>query len=109
MYHSEVISDWKVGSTIMWRDSDNKKVHVKGIIKEIKPEKFLKTFDLSIDSGLPDIESNYSRVTYELVNENGKTQLIVTEDNFNNDEKRYQDALNFWNNVLAAMNKLLEQ
>ncbi len=71
MYNSEVISDWKTGSTIIWRDADSAKVYVKGIIKEIQPQKLLRTIDLSIDSGLQNIESNYSRVTNELKNENG--------------------------------------
>ena len=108
IYHSEVISDWKKGSSIIWRDADTKKVHVKGIILEIETGQLLKTKDLSIDSGLPDVESNYSYVTYELDEENSRTNLKVTEDNFNGDEKRYKDSDNFWNVVLKGLKDLLE-
>lgn len=108
MYNSEVISDWKKGSSIIWRDADSKKVHVKGIILEIEPNKFLKTADLSIDAGLPDIDSNYSRVTYELTDENGKTKLLITEDHFNGDQKRYEDANHFWEIVLTGLKELFE-
>ncbi len=108
MYHSEVISDWKKGSSIIWQDADTKKVHVKGIILEIDPGRLLRTKDLSIDSGLPDVESNYSYVTYELDEENSRTNLKVTEDNFNGDEKRYKDSDNFWNVVLKGLKDLLE-
>ena len=109
MYNNEVVSDWQKGSSILWRDANNKTEHVKGIIKEIEPRKYLQTLDLSIDSGLPDIESNYSRVTYELKKENGKTLLSLTEDRFNGDEKRYKDAENFWNIILPKMKDLLEE
>jgi len=108
MYSSEVISDWETGSSIIWRDADTKKVHIKGIILEIEPGRLLRTKDLSIDSGLPDVESNYSFVSYELAEENSKTNLKVTEDNFNGDEKKYKDSDNFWNVVLKGMKELLE-
>lgn len=109
MYNSEVISGWKTGSMIEWRDADSGKVHVRGIILGIEPGKRLQTSDLSIDAGLPDIPSNYSRVTYELKEQNGTTVLTVTEDSFNGDEKRYHDASRFWENVLKVMKALLEQ
>jgi uncharacterized protein YndB with AHSA1/START domain len=109
MYNSEVISEWKEGSTIIWRDAGSRKVHVKGIIKEIRPGKLLQTIDLSLDSGLPDVESNYSRVTYELKNDNGKTLLIVTEDNLNGDEERFNDSKNFWDVVLKGLKELVEK
>ena len=109
MHNSEVISGWNAGDTIVWKDAENKKVHVKGIIVDIKPGTYLQTSDLSIDSGLPDIESNYSRVIYELKKENEKTLLSVTEDKFNRDEKRYKDAENFWNIILIKMKELLEE
>lgn len=107
MYNSEVISDWKTGSSIIWRDADSGKIHVKGIILEIEPGQLLRTKDLSIDSGLPDVESNYSRVVYELMAENGKTRLIVTENNFNDDESRFKDSEKFWDTVLKRMKELL--
>lgn len=109
MFNSEVISDWKKEASILWRDADNKKVHVKGIIVKIEPGRYLQTSDLSIDSGLPDIESNYSRVCYELRAENEKTILSVSEDKFNGDEKRYKDAENFWNIILNKMKTTLEE
>jgi len=109
MYNSEVISGWKEGNSIIWRDADNKKVHVKGIIFKIEPGRYLATKDLSIDSDVEDIESNYSRVVYKLINKNGGTNLTVTEDNFNNDVKRYNDSNKFWNAVLMGLKELLEE
>ncbi len=109
MYNSEVISDWKPGSSIIWRDADSKKLHVQGIILNIEPERHLKTKDLSIDAGLEDIESNYSSVTYELEREKDKTLLKVTENNFNGDERRFNDSEKFWNIVLKNLKELLEE
>ncbi len=109
MHNSEVISDWKSGSAILWRDAESGKVHVKGTIVNIELGKYLRTLDLSIDSGLPDKESNYSRVTYELNNEKGKTRLRITEDKFNSDEKRFNDSVKFWEVVLLGLKNLLEE
>ena len=109
MYNSEVISDWKTGCDILWRDADNKKVHVKGFIVNIVPGSYLQTKDLSLDAGLPDSEENYSRVAYELKSGDPETVLSVTEDNFNGDERRYGDADKFWDTVLKNMKKLLEE
>jgi uncharacterized protein YndB with AHSA1/START domain len=108
MYNSEVISDWKAGSSIIWKDAESGKVHVKGIIEKIKIGSYLRTKDLSVDAGLTDAEENYSRVVYELKNENGNTLLSVKENNFNGDEKRYKDAEKFWDTVLNNLKKLLE-
>ncbi len=109
MHNSEVISDWKTGSGIFWRDADNKKIHVKGIILKIEPEKILQTKDLSIDAGMPDIDENYSRVTYELIPYGYETLLCVTEDKFNGDINRYKDANGFWTGVLKGMKDILEK
>jgi uncharacterized protein YndB with AHSA1/START domain len=109
MYNSEVISDWNPGSSITWRDAATGKIHVKGIILDIEPGRYLRTKDLSIDAGLPDIESNYSRVTYKLKEDNKKTLLSVTEDSFNGDERRFKDSKNFWKIVLKQMKELLEK
>ncbi len=109
MYNSEVISDWVEGGTVIWRDADTKKVHVKGIILKIEPALYLETKDLSIDAGLDDVESNYSRVLYKLTERKGKTLLEITEDSFNGDERRYNDAEKFWGTVLKSMKELLEE
>ncbi len=109
MYNSEVISDWKTGSSIIWRDAGNKNIHVKGIILKIEPEKILQTKDLSVDAGMADIDENYSRVTYELLPSDGQTLLRVTEDKFNGDISRYKDADGFWTGVLKGMKDILEK
>ena len=56
IHNSEVISDWKAGSSVIWRDADSQKIHAKGEILKIVPEKYLQTKDLSLDAGLPDLE-----------------------------------------------------
>lgn len=109
MYNSEVISDWNSGSSIIWKDAATGKTHVKGIILDIEPGRYLRTKDLSVDIGLPDVEPNYSRVTYELKKEDRKTLLSVTEDKFNGDERRFNDSENFWRVVLKELKGLLEE
>src|ERR1039458_4831942 len=67
MYNCETVSDWKVGSTLLWRGSYNgspEMVFVKGTILDIQSEKFLAytTFDPN-SKKLPDIPENYLTVT----------------------------------------------
>ncbi len=109
MYGAEVISDFKVGGNIIWRNASDGKIYVKGKVREIKPKHLLRTSDFNPDSGLEDIESNYTEVTFELFREKKQTLLVVKEDNFIGDEIRYNDSLNFWNSVLEKLKDLLEK
>lgn len=108
MYNSVIDSTWRKGSSIIWKDADSGKIHVKGKILQIEPEKILVTSDLSIDANLPDITSNYTTVKYELNSKNDKTILSVTEENFNGNIKRFKDAEQFWEKVLTGLKNLFE-
>lgn len=108
MYNSVIESNWRKGSSIIWKDADSGKIHVKGKILQIEPEKILVTSDLSIDANLPDITSNYTTVKYELNSKNDKTILSVTEENFNGNIKRFKDAEQFWEKVLTGLKNLFE-
>ncbi len=108
MFNAEIISDWKAGSSIVWRNADNGKIYVKGEIIRIAPQRFLQTSDFNPNIGLADIESNYSMVTYELNSIKGRTLLKITESNFNGDEFRYKDSDKFWETVLIKLRDLLE-
>ena len=109
MFGAEVISDFKSGSDIIWRNAKDGKIFVRGKILEIIPNKFLKTSDFNPNSGLDDIETNYTEVTYKLSRQGNYTLLAVKESNFNGDEERFKDSLNFWNSVLEKLKELLEK
>ncbi|MHB1688499.1 MAG: SRPBCC domain-containing protein [Ignavibacteriaceae bacterium] len=82
MHGLEVISDWEEGSPIVWKGiSDGKDFIRKGRVLKKIPGKYLRISDFNPNSGLPDVEFNYSIVTYELSTKNNFTLLQIKEEN----------------------------
>lgn len=116
MFGCETVSDWNVGSDLLWRGQHEGRemVFVKGKILLIEPEKLLKYTVIDPFAAYPDIPENYLNVTYELIPNGPKTTLIVTQDGFETaaeGEKRYNDTYNNgegWNPILVEIKKLAE-
>lgn len=116
MFGCETVSDWKIGSELLWRGEYEGKemVFVKGKILKLEPEKLLKYTVIDPFASYPDISENYLNVTYELAEANGQTQLTVTQDGFETaaeGEKRYKDTYNNgegWNPILVEIKKVAE-
>lgn len=117
MFGCETVSDWKVGSPLLWKGSYEGKemVFVKGNIVELKPERFLAYTVIDPHSTIEDIPENYLTVTYDLKQENDHTVLTVTQGDYStvaDGEKRYQDSYNGgegWNPILVAIKELVER
>lgn len=117
MFGCETVSDWNIGSTLLWKGNYEGKemVFVKGNIVDIQPNKFLAytTFDPN-NPDLADIPENYVTVTYELKEENTGTLLTVTQGDFATvakGEKRYKETYNNgegWNPILTQIKNLAE-
>ena len=106
----EVSSDWKAGSPIIWRGiSNGREIIHKGQVLKIEPGRFLQISDFGLETGLEDLDVNYTRITYELSVKSERTVLTVTEDRFNGDENRYKDAESFWSKVLPGIKAIVEQ
>lgn len=116
MFGCETVSDWNVGSDLLWRGQHEGRemVFVKGKILLIEPEKLLKYTVIDPFAAYPDIPENYLNVTYELIPNGPQTTLIVTQDGFETaaeGEKRYNDTYNNgegWNPILVEIKKLAE-
>lgn len=117
MYGCEAISDWKVGSPLLWKGNYEGKemVFVKGTIVEITPEKLLKYTTFDPNSTMADVPENYLTVTYELETVDGETVFTVTQGDYNRvaeGEKRYKESYNNgegWNPILVEIKKLVEK
>jgi len=117
MFGCETVSDWKIGSPLLWKGNyeGTDMVFVKGHIVDIQPEKLLAytTIDPN-NTEVPDIPENYLTVTYEIKEENGQTELKVTQGDYSkvaNGEKRYSDTIEGggWMSILEAIKTLLEE
>jgi len=117
MFGCETVSDWKVGSPLLWRGSYEGKemVFVKGHIVEIKPNALLKYTVIDPNASYPDIPANYLNVTYEILPQGNQVKLVVIQDGFEGaaeGEKRYKDTYNNgdgWNPILVQVKKLVEE
>jgi len=116
MFGCEAISEWKIGSPLIWKGSYEGKemVFVKGSILDIQPNKLLKYTIIDPNSAIPDVPENYLNVTYQLLDNNGKTNLTVVQDGFESaaeGEKRYKEVYNNgegWNPILIQIKQLAE-
>ena len=108
LFGADVISDWKVGSPIIYKGVyEGKAYEDKGKVLKAEPEKALLMTHWSPLSGTPDTPENYHQVSYELEAENGGTHLTITQDNNSSEEEREQNS-KFWQMTLGGMKKLLE-
>lgn len=117
MFGCETVSDWKKGSTLIWKMIHEGKefIPVKGHVVEIEPNKFLAYTVIDPHSAtIPDIPENYLTVTYSLESKENQTILTVTQGDYNTvaeGEKRYKETYNNgegWNPILIEIKKLLE-
>ena len=108
MFGTNVSSDWKVGSPIIYKGVyEGKAYQDKGEVLKAEPEKILLMTHWSPLSGTPDTPENYHQVKYELSPENGGTQLTITQDNNSSEEEQAQNS-KFWQTALDSIKKLLE-
>ncbi len=116
MFGCEAISEWKKGSSLLWKGQHEGKemVFVKGSVADIQPERFLAYTVIDPNSTIEDIPENYLTVTYELKSQNGKTDLMVTQGDYSTvaeGESRFKESSNNgegWNPILVEIKKLVE-
>ncbi len=116
MYGCETVSDWKVGSELLWKGEYEGKemVFVKGIIQKLEPEKFLTYTAIDPNSTIDDTSESHIVITYSLTSQGGLTTLTVTQGDYskvNEGERRFKEANNGgegWNPLLIEIKKIAE-
>ena len=107
-FGTDAISDWKVGSPLIFKGEwQGKTYEDKGTILEIVPQKLFKYSYWSSMSGIEDKPENYVDVTYALSANNNATTLTITQENIP-DEKMKEHSEENWKKVLEGLKKLLE-
>jgi uncharacterized protein YndB with AHSA1/START domain len=108
LFNTEVISDWEVGSPIIYKGEwEGKPFEDKGEILEIEPETLLRSTHWSPLSGVPDTPENYHTVTYALSEKGDSTEVTITQDNNASADEKAHSEKN-WQTVLKGMKDLLE-
>jgi uncharacterized protein YndB with AHSA1/START domain len=116
MFGCEALSDWKVGSPLIWKGNFDgiELVAVKGTIVKIQPGKFLAYTAIDPNNpSIPDLPENYLTVTYDLSEEGGQTILTATQGDYNtvaDGENRYRHTVDGggWTPILAGIKNLVE-
>ena len=109
MFGSQVETDWKQGSPIVWKgEYDGKRYEDKGEIVEIEPERRLKVTHFSPLSGQEDRPENYHTVLYELQERNGGTHVSLHQDNNSSEEAAEHSQAN-WETMLAGLKQVVER
>lgn len=108
MFGTEVVSDWKEESPIIWKGIWKEKPYEdKGKILKIEAGKTLQYTHYSPLSGATDSPENYHTLTYELSADGDKTEVSLSQDN-NESEDELKHSQEMWDSMLAGMKKLLE-
>ena len=109
MFGTNVTSDWKEGSPIVWKGEWKGKAYEdKGVILKLQPERMLQYSHFSPLSGQPDKPENYHTVTIELSSAEAKTLVSLSQDNNPTEEARKHSEEN-WKTMLANLKKFLEE
>jgi uncharacterized protein YndB with AHSA1/START domain len=109
MFGTNVVSDWKKGSPIVWKGEwKGKKYEDKGVILQMERERLLRYSHFSPLSGLPEKPENYHTVTIELSAKGTQTLVSLSQDNNPTDEAREHSEKN-WAMMLEGLKKLVEK
>jgi uncharacterized protein YndB with AHSA1/START domain len=109
MFGTTVVSDWKEGSSIVWKGEwQGKAYEDKGVIQRFEPPRMLQYTHYSPLSGLADTHENYHTVTIELSEQEGGTRVSLAQDNNRTEEAREHSEKN-WSMMLDGLKKMLEK
>jgi len=108
MFGATVVSDWQVGSPIVWKGEwKGKPFEDKGRILEIQPKKRLRYSHFSPLSGAPDRPENYHTVTIEIDGSDGTVRVDLSQDQ-NPSEKAREESQRNWSAMLEGLKKAVE-
>jgi uncharacterized protein YndB with AHSA1/START domain len=104
----EIISDWIVGSPLIFRHHLNGHLHeFKGEILALEPESIFQYSSWTDIMRLADEPENYSIITFRLTGKSHYTELTVTHNNLIA-MASIEHANFYWNTTLLQFQKLVE-
>ncbi|HVV52102.1 MAG TPA: SRPBCC domain-containing protein [Polyangia bacterium] len=108
MFGAEVVSDWQIGSPIVWKGQwKGKRFEDKGRILEIQQGKRLCFSHFSPLSGEPDRPESYHVVTIQVDGRDGAVHVELSQDHNLSEEAREESQRN-WGVMLGELKKTVE-
>lgn len=108
LFGTNTIATWEPGTQVIFEGEwQGKKYQDKGTVLVNVPEKMLQYNYWSSMSGIEDKAENYMIVTYLLDGNGDNTTLTLRQENIP-DEKTKNHSMDNWQQVLAAIKKILE-
>ena len=109
MFGTDVVSDWREGSPIVWRgEVKGRRYEDKGTILKLVPQHTLQYSHYSPLSGLPDEPQNYHTVTIEIFGQGTLTHVSLSQDGNASADERDHSAKN-WAMMLQGLKGLVEK
>ncbi|WP_426997852.1 SRPBCC domain-containing protein [Pseudarthrobacter sp. N5] len=109
MFGTEVVTDWQVGSPIVWRGVwEGKEYEDKGLILEFEPGRRLVNTHFSPLSGQEDLPENYHTLTWTLEGEGDTTQLTLSQDN-NASVEEAEHSKGMWDSLVGGVKAIAER
>jgi uncharacterized protein YndB with AHSA1/START domain len=110
LFGTTVVSDWKQGSTIVWKGEwQGKRYEDKGTVLQLEPRRKLQYTHFSPLSGIPDVPESYHTVTVQLFADGAaRTRVELSQSNNPTAEAREHSEGN-WRLVLGGLKQYVEQ
>ena len=109
MFGTDVVSDWKEGSSIVWKGEWEGKVYEDtGKILKVEKEQMIQYSHFSPLSGQPNLPENYHIVSIELSGNRRETTISLSQDNNTTEGAREHSEKN-WQMMLESLKKLFRE
>ena len=108
MFGSEVKTDWKPGSTIVWKgEYQGRAYQDNGQVIEVEPQRRLVVTHFSPLTGQDDVPENYHTLTYVLEPRGEGTHVSLSQDN-NASEDEMAHSRDNWAAMLSGLKQVVE-
>ncbi len=113
MYGCEVVSNWEIGSPVVWKGAADGVVYVKGTLVALEKERIFAFTTFDPNDSYQDIPENHLTATYTLQPQGDATLLVVTQGDYAavaDGNKRYEDTMaqGGWGSVLEAIKQVVD-
>lgn len=109
MFGAELTTDWMVGGPVTWNGTwDGKDYQDKGVVLEVEPGRRLVYTHFSPLTGQEDKPENYHTLTWTLTDQDGRTQLVLSQDN-NPSAEAAEHSKGMWDQLVADVKKIAER